>query len=195
MLTEVLTQSGEERLESDVCHQLLEDAGALRVGDAVEVHLDGGQVRNVRGNRVRRRQLVLAVRPRLLDVGERRPGVRVLRGLGLAQDRSEGRERLVEPQVVPPRHRDEVAEPHVRHFVQDRFGTTLVRVAGHLGAEDVVLEECHGAGILHRARIEFGDEELVVLAESIGNTEVAVVEVESLLGLGEEPLLVHELGQ
>jgi len=29
-------------------------------------------------------------------------------------------ERLVEPQVVPPRHGDEVAEPHVRQLVQDR---------------------------------------------------------------------------
>jgi hypothetical protein len=28
-------------------------------------------------------------------------------------------ERLVEPQVVPPAHRHEVAEPHVRHLVRD----------------------------------------------------------------------------
>ena len=50
MVAEVVAQAGEERLEPDVGHQLLEHAGALGVGDAVEVHLDGVQVGDVGGD-------------------------------------------------------------------------------------------------------------------------------------------------
>ncbi len=83
----------------------------------------------------------------------------------------------------------------MRHLVQDRLGAPLVGVAGDLGPEDVVLEERHRAGILHRARVELRHEQLVVLAEGIRHTEVLVVEAEALLGLREETLGVHELGE
>ena len=113
----------------------------------------------------------------------------------LAQHRGEGGERLVEPQVVPPPHGDQVAEPHVRHLVQHRLGAPLVGRAGDLAAEDVVLQEGHGAGVLHRAGVELGHEQLVVLAERVRHAEVVVVEAEALLGLGEQPLGVHELAR
>jgi hypothetical protein len=119
----------------------------------------------------------------------------VLRGLRLAQDAGEGRERLVEPQVVPPPHGDEVAEPHVGHLVQHGLVAPLVEEAGDAAAEDVVLEERDGAGVLHRARVELRDEQLVVLAERVPDAEAAVVEVEALLGLGEQPFGVHVLGE
>ena len=192
---EVEPQARQELVLPDVGDQLLEDARALGVGDAVEVDLDGLQVGDVRGDGVGRGQLVLAVGPRLLDVGERRPRVAVLGGLGLADDARPGGERLVEPQVVPPAHGHEVAEPHVRHLVQHGLGAALVEVAGDAAAEDVVLEERHGADVLHRAGVELGDEELVVLPEGVGHPEVAVVEAEALLGLGEQPVGVHVLGE
>ena len=195
VVAEVVPQTGQELLQPDVGDELLEHAGALGVGDAVEVHLDGGQVRDVGGHRMRRRQLVLPVGPRLLHVRERRPRLGVLGGLGLAQHRGERRERLVEPQVVPPLHRDEVAEPHVRHLVQHGLGAPLVGRPGDLAAKDVVLQERHRARVLHRAGVELGNEQLVVLAERVRHAEVVVVEAESLLGLGEQPLGVHELGQ
>ena len=128
----------------------------------------------------------------LANVG---PRLGVLGGFALAQHRGEGGERLVEPQVVPPLHGDQVAEPHVRHLVQHRLGAPLVGRPGDLAAEDVVLQERHGAGVFHRAGVELRHEQLVVLAERVRLAEVAVVEAESLLGLGEQPLGVHELGQ
>ena len=153
------------------------------------------QIGDVRGHRVRRRQLVLPVGPRLLDVGEGRPRRGVLRCLALAQHRGERGEGLVEPQVVPPLHRDEVAEPHVRHLVQHRLGASLVAVARDLAPEDVVLQECHGACVLHRTGVELGHEQLVVLAECVWHAEVLVIEAEALLGLGEKSVGVHELGE
>ena len=144
-----------------------------------------------RGYRVRRRQLVLAIRPRLLGRRECRPGLGEFGGLRLAQHRCEGRERLVEPQVVPPGHRDQVPEPHVCHLVQHGFGAPLVGGPGDLAAKDVVLQEGHRARVFHCAGVEFGDEQLIVLAERVRQPKVLVVEVESLFGLGEQPLGVH----
>ena len=190
---EVAAQPGQERLQPDVGDELLEHRRALGVGDAVEVDLDGLQVGDVGGHRVGGGQLVLPVGPALLDVGERRPRLGVLGGVGLAEHRRERGERLVEPQVVPPAHGDEVAEPHVRHLVQHGLGAPLVHRARDAGAEDVVLEERDGGRVLHRARVELRHEQLVVLAERVPHAEVLVEEPEALLGLAEEALGVHVL--
>ena len=192
---EVVAETGEEVVEADIRDKLLEYRSAFGVGDPVEVHLDGGDVGDVGCHGVCRRQLILSIRPRLLDVGERGPGVLVLGGLGLAQHRSECRERFVEPQVIPPLHGDEIAEPHVGHLVQHGLGAPLVQILRDLRTKDIVLEERHCARILHRARIELGNEELVILAERVRNAEVLVIELESLFGLGEQALGIHELGQ
>ena len=190
---EVAAQPGQERLQPDVGDELLEHRRALGVGDAVEVDLDGLQVGDVGRHRVGGGQLVLPVGPALLDVGERRPGLGVLGGGGLAEHRGERGERLVEPQVVPPAHGDEVAEPHVRHLVQHGLGAPLVHRPRDAGAEDVVLEERDGGGVLHRARVELRHEQLVVLAEGVPHAEALVEEPEALLGLAEQALGVHVL--
>ena len=51
-----------------------------------------------------------------------------------------------------------------------------------LRPEDVVLEEGDGAGVLHRAGVELGHEQLVVLAERVRAVELLLEEVEALLG-------------
>src|SRR5439155_1084044 len=38
----------------------------------------------------------------------------------------EGREAFVKPEVVPPFHRDEIAEPHVSNLVRDYLGNALL---------------------------------------------------------------------
>ena len=55
-----------------------------------------------------RGKLILSVRPRLLDRGERGPCVGELRRLGGGERRHEFGEGLVEPQIVPPPHGHEV---------------------------------------------------------------------------------------
>jgi hypothetical protein len=102
-------------------------------------------------------------------------------------------ERLVEPEVVPPLHGHEVAEPHVRQFVQDRDDAALLDGVGHLAAEDVRLGERHGPGVLHRAGVELGDEELVVLGERVGDAELLLVVREPLTRLVEDVLGVEVL--
>ena len=164
---EVTAQAVEERVMADPRDELLQDRCALRVSDAVEVGLDGLDVDDVGGDRVRGRQLVLPTGPGLFLVGEGGPGVGPAGGLDGREVGHVGGERLVQPQVVPPPHRDEVAEPHVRHLVQDRARAALVRRVGDPRPEDVVLEKRHRSCVLHRARVELRDEQLVVLSERI----------------------------
>ena len=138
VVPEVLAGPGDEGLEPDVGHQLLEHRGALGVGDAVEVLLRGFQVRDVGDDRVGGGQLVLDVRPRLAVVGEVHPGRVPVRGPVHAEGAHVVGEGFLEPQIIPPLHGDEVPEPHVRHLVQERVGAGLVLRIGGPGGEDVV---------------------------------------------------------
>ena len=104
-------------------------------------------------------------------------------------------ERLVQPQVVPPAHGHQVAEPHVRQLVQDRHGAALDRGLGDLGPEHVGLEERHRAGVLHGAGVELRHEQLVVLGERVRDAERALVEVEAGARDVDDVVGVQVLGQ
>jgi len=87
-----------------------------------------------------------------------------------------GGEGLVEPQVVPPGHRHQVAEPLVGELVRDHLGHPLLhgeRRGGRIG-EQRHLAEGDGAGVLHGAGLEVGDADLVELAERVGEAEVVL---------------------
>jgi hypothetical protein len=103
-------------------------------------------------------------------------------GLGGDAQREVLGERLVEPQVVPPAHRDEVAEPHVRQLVHDRARPLGALGVGDSRAEDHRVAERDAAGVLHRAGVELGHEGLVVVAERVADAEQLVEGVERLAG-------------
>ena len=182
MLAEVAAQALAEGVAPDVGHELLEDRPALGVGDPVEVHRHVDQVPHVRIDGVGVALLVLLIGPGLLVAMECRPRVRPLGRLGLADRRGPLGERLVEPQVVPPLHRHEVAEPHVRQLVQDRQRPALDERLGGLPAEDVGVGDRHAAGVLHGPGVVLGDEQLVVLREREGAVELLLEEQNSRLG-------------
>ena len=179
---EVAAQPLEEVLEADPRDQLLEHRGALGVGDAVEVHLDRLQVVVVGGDRVGAGQLVLAVGPVLAGVGEAGPGLGELGGVDRRVVAGPLGERLVEPEVVPPLHGHEVAEPHVRHLVEDHLGAELVERAVLAAAREVLVAEGDAPGVLHRAHVVLRHEQLVVLPERVGVAELLLEEREALLG-------------
>ncbi|EMF27510.1 3-deoxy-D-manno-octulosonic acid (KDO) 8-phosphate synthase [Streptomyces gancidicus BKS 13-15] len=192
---EVAPGALQERVLADVRHQLLEHRGALGVGDAVEVELGVLEVADVRGDRVRGGQLVRAVRPRLAAVGEGDPAVGEAGRADQRERAHEVREGLLQPQVVPPLHGDQVAEPHVRHLVQDDVGAALVRRPRDLAPEDELLAEGHHPRVLHRAQVVLGHERLVVLPERVRVVEVVVEEVQALLGDQEDVVGVEVRGE
>ncbi|CWB25357.1 Uncharacterised protein [Streptococcus pneumoniae] len=62
-------------------------------------------------------------------------------------------------------------------------------------ARDVRLEEGHTAGVLHRAGVELGHEQLVVLLERVGVAVLGFEELEALAGELEDVLRVQVLHQ
>src|SRR5207245_9954725 len=61
-----------------------------------------------------------------------------------------GREALVEPEIVPPFHRDEITEPHVSNLVRDYFNDALLsRGARVLVGMQQALTEGYWAQLLH----------------------------------------------
>ncbi len=141
---------------------------------------------------VGRRAHVLAVAGELRVEQVGGPGVRELGRADHRPGGGPGGERLVQPEVVPPLHRDEVAEPHVRHLVQHDVRAAGALPEGRRGAVEERIRVGDAAPVLHRAA-HVGHERLVValLRERVGEAlaepgEPAGGEVEELVGVALE---------
>ena len=133
--------------------------------------------------------------PQLLGDGEGGPCLDPPGRLCLGENAGPRRERLVEPKVVPPPHGHQVAEPHVRHLVQDGLGPTLVRSIRDPAAEHVVLVVGDAGRVLHRTGVEVRHEELVVLGERVGEAEDIFEEAESTASDVEQLVGIEVLGE
>ena len=93
------------------------------------------------------------------------------------------REPFVQPDIVPPLHRHEVAKPLMGHFVgEDRRNLFSYRHRGRLRVgEQIGLAIKDRRRVFHGARREIGNGDDVELAEGILDGEVAVVEPQDLL--------------
>ena len=184
-----------EPLNTDMGHQLLEHRGAFGIGNAVEVLTGSFQIDDISDDRVGCRLLVGGVGPGFAPDGEVRPSLAVFgagnRGVG-THVLGEG---LLKPQIVPPLRGNEVAEPHVSHLVEDGVGATCKLRSSSWAAMDVVLGEGHQTRILHRTKVVFRHENLVVLTPWVGVAKGAMVEGQTLLGDLEDLLMVDVLGQ
>ncbi|GAA3068490.1 hypothetical protein GCM10020000_61110 [Streptomyces olivoverticillatus] len=140
----------EEVLFAEPGDKLAQGGGALGVGDAVEVQQGGGGVGDgvgVGGDGVGGGALVGVVAPALAVDAEVGPGVAEGGGFGEGLEAHVFGEGLVEPDVVPPLEGDEVAEPHVGHFVGDDHGAGLAFGVGDGGAVDEFVAEGDEAGV------------------------------------------------
>ncbi len=189
---EVGPQPFHERVLADVRGELVQHRLALVVGDGVEVRHRLLDVRHVAADGVGGRAHVLAVADDLRVEQLRRPGVRELRGARERPGGGPGGERLVQPQVVPPAHRHEVAEPHVGHLVQHHVRAHGPLAVARGAAMQEVVRVGDAAPVLHRAA-HVGHERLVValLRERVGEAlpepgEPAGGEVEQLIGVALE---------
>ncbi len=182
---EVVGHPAGEGLLADVRHQLVQDRRALGVGDRVEDGRGLGDVGDGLPDGVRGGALVGEVGAQLLAGEVAGPDVGVGRGAHGGPVRGELGEGLVQPEVVPPAHRHDVAEPHVRHLVQ-QHPHQLLLLGRRRGRP---LQEVVGPGdaavVLHRPA-ELRDEHLVVAALRERHPEGAAEEGEPLRGHAEQ---------
>ncbi len=177
---DVCMQPRAECVVAERSDELLDDRRTLLVGDGVEVADSLVGVFHARGHWVRGHELILAVRRRTHLSVEDVPGIVEARGVGQAPIREVGGECLVQPQVIPPAHRHEVAEPHVSKLMQhDLTADEALAVCGRVTEEEPVVEG-DGTDVLHGTGVELRHEELVVLAEGVGPAEQAGVVVHAL---------------
>ena len=195
MFDKVGTHAGKELRFANPGHELPQRGRALRVCDAIEINRDSVKVDHVSGDGVRGGELILAVGPRLAQVEEGGPGLAVTSGLHIGLVGGPLGKGFVEPEVIPPGHGDKIAKPHMSELMQDRVGALLVRRVGYPRPKHVVLKNGDRPGIFHRARIEFGHEQLVVLAERVPHSEDPFEVFETLFGDREDVVGVEVLSQ
>jgi len=111
------------------------------------------------------------------------------------------RETLVEPEIVPPVHRHQIAEPLMRHLMRDDGKDTLAVGLGRAGGveQQAGLRIEDGAPILHGIALKrAGRGNQIQLGQRIGRAEPAIVEmqqsrrlIERIGALGTVPALDH----
>ena len=187
-------QAGEESIAANVGDELTQDGSTLRVGDAVEVHLDVGKIADRGGDRVGRGELILFESP-ILAQHEAGPRVGELCALSEGEVAHELGEGLVEPQIVPPLHCHKVAEPHMGELVEDRVRASLKLSRCWAGTEHVGVAEGDAPGVLHGSSVVLRNEDLIVLREGVGDAVLLLEECEALAGGVDDALRIKMLDE
>ena len=177
VLRQIVVEARPKIVGADIALQHAKDGGALAVADGVEELLDTGRVVDLLLDGVRAPQAVQAeapVRVRRYELGPDLPlGIQRIGGLVSHP----GREALVEPEVVPPGHRHEVAKPHVRHLVGDDPRDGLPRSGGGIVGvhQKGAFAVGYGAPVLHGPGGEVRYGKVVQLWKRVEDAEILVV--------------------
>ena len=165
------------RILAGIAFQHGDDRFTLLIGDGVErlVHLiDGGDLLHDRmggGERIEAHRRLAPV-----DAGQQHfpVGLQLVRHLG----RHPAGKAFIQPQIVPPRHGDKVAEPLVRHFMRDGFvNAPLGRLRREAGIDQQrPFEREDRAPIFHRAeKLALArSRHIVELGQGEGHAEIVV---------------------
>ncbi len=176
MPAHVGADAGGEGLFAEIALQHADERLPLDVSDRVEGGHRLGFVRDGMLDRVSRALGVFGHRALLAGIAVE-PGlpirVQVLAGFGLHP----ARKALVEPNVVPPRHGDEIAEPLMRHLMSEDgkdAASRIGRIARRI-EQQAALEKRDAAPVLHGAAEAAGNRDQVELGQRIGDAEIVVV--------------------
>ena len=112
------------------------------------------------------------------------------------EERHERGKRFIKPEVIPPFHCNEVAEPHVCQFVQICNRELEALSEGWcFASEKIVLVECDTTNVLHRSKVVLRNKNLVVLSEWVGDSKKVFVESHAALSNSKHFVMVDRLNQ
>mmetsp|Transcript_104110 Transcript_104110/g.293600 ORF Transcript_104110/g.293600 Transcript_104110/m.293600 type:complete len:341 (+) Transcript_104110:1440-2462(+) len=154
------------------------DAASLGIGDRVKHLFDLLSPLDGHLNRVAIAEAVEFKRPALLVNNKRLPKLPARLKLVRCKGLHPIGEALVEPEVVPPRHCHEVAEPLMGELVRYHDADSLLLGHGRSleVAQEVHLTIRHQAPILHRSGREIRNGDHVQLRQGVRHAEKVVVE-------------------
>ena len=188
VLSEISVKGLSEVLFSDKSHELSDGGSTLVVGDTIENSLGHIGVLDLTGNRVGGDQLILVVTSFLTEmVGCPRVDMldsvldKSLPDLALAVVADEFSETFIEPEIVPPFHGNQVAEPLMGNFVSYDVGSHCVHVLGDLLLPDETIVIDDESWVFHSTHVIFSGEDSIALSEGVGDTEVIFVELDGFL--------------
>lgn len=103
---------------------------------------------------------------------------------------------FIEPQIVPPVHRHQVAKPHVRTLMGNHIPEFDHSFSRNCLLVEIVVSEGHNAWVFHGSEFVLMTEDVVVLLEGVLDFELLLVEFDGLYGELEDEIgkVVHEGG-
>src|SRR6516164_3139576 len=176
VLLHVGADAGPEDVVAEIVFHHPNDRLPLRIGDGIKRCHRLGFVCDRLLDRMGRAAGVFA-HGRLLEAAGAEPSLpiwmKLLGGLSLHP----AREAFVEPDVVPPCHGDEIAEPLMRHFMGDDVEDAALRVvrAGGRIEQHAALEKRDAAPVLHGAAEAARHRDQVELGKRISDAEIFIV--------------------
>ena len=178
----------ESTLESFVAHDLvglLQEGGALIVGDAIECRVSLFNALDLGANWVSCVQGVVANATELScnEVVPWRSKILKILGLGNREIWNIGCKWLIKPQVVPPFHGHKVAKPMMSQLVEHCDERLLFLLQGRwLAYVEKVLINCDASDILHCATGKFRSKDLVIFWELVFFAKEIFIEDHTTLG-------------
>ena len=184
LLAEIVFQHADQRLTLVVGNAVERRHGFAGVGDRLLDRMRGAP----RVERQRELLLAVAVEPGLPL------RIEMLRRLGLHP----AGKALIEPEVVPPAHGDEIAEPLMRHLVREDGEDAAprgIRIGGGI-EQQPAFEKGDAAPVLHGAAESAGHRDQIELGQRIFCAEIIVEPGEQFYGVVERktPLLALARG-
>jgi hypothetical protein len=88
--------------------------------------------------------------------------------------------RLVEPEIIPPVHSDEIAEPHMGNLVQEDMSSSADITVGIHPLWNECFRVSHGTRVLHRTVGEVRTEYAVEFVEWVQVVEETLVELQAI---------------
>jgi hypothetical protein len=112
----------------------------------------------------------------------------------LAKTSDESGKSLIEPEIVPPVHGDEISKPLMSQFVHYHILHPGFLFSSGFGLEQNMFSVSNTAHILHRSEIVFGTDDIVHFGVRVRDVYEIIIERESVLSYL-EPFFGISLGQ
>ena len=186
---EVLGNSFEESLLAQVVGQHADSRASLEIANVVEDLVDVKSVPDGDVNGVTGTDAVESEGSLHTLVDKLRPHLPVRVHVVNSIPTGPGSETLVQPELIPPVHGDQVAEPLVSKFVRDNVGNVVLEARRSSGfiVEDTSGSVSDETPVLHGSVCEFVNSEQVGLGERVLNLENVGEEVNDLGGVFNSP--------